>query len=241
MTNEKAIQLLHRLSDEQFDGIHGDERREALSMAVRALEGDGDMISRKAVMKEFSNFVRRSNNSDFAPTPTWNDAVSLVGSMPSAQPETLACGSGELVQESDGLVKELVKDCISRQQAIDALDKHIDTFDAIDTNYLCGLRTAMSILKEMPSAQPERPEQSESAKEYCAECNHIEMCRWYPYEGCEFRSLPSAQPERKTARWEILYPNHTYKYHCSECGANYKYMFDFCPSCGARMDGEANV
>ena len=35
----------------------------------------------------------------------------------------------------------------------------------------------------------------ESAREYCAECDHIEMCRWYPYEGCEFRSLPSAQLE----------------------------------------------
>lgn len=104
MTNERAIELLHRLQDEQFDGIHGDERREALEMAVRALEqnlvkesGDlvqdlvedssSDLISRKAVMKEFSDFVRESNNSDFAPTPTWNDAVSLVGSMPSAQPQ----------------------------------------------------------------------------------------------------------------------------------------------------------
>ena len=47
MTSEKAIQLLHRLQDEQFDGIHGDERREALEMAVRALEGDGDIISRQ--------------------------------------------------------------------------------------------------------------------------------------------------------------------------------------------------
>lgn len=36
-------------------------------------------------MKEFSDFVRESNNSDFAQAPTWNDAVSLVGSMPSAQ------------------------------------------------------------------------------------------------------------------------------------------------------------
>ena len=35
MTNERAIELLHRLQDEQFDGIHGDERREALEMAVR--------------------------------------------------------------------------------------------------------------------------------------------------------------------------------------------------------------
>ena len=46
-----------------------------------------DLISRQALMKEFANFVRDSNNSDFAPTPTWNDAVSLVGSMPTAQPE----------------------------------------------------------------------------------------------------------------------------------------------------------
>ena len=46
-----------------------------------------DLISRQAIMKEFADFVRRSNNSDFAPTPTWNDAVSLVGSMPSVQPE----------------------------------------------------------------------------------------------------------------------------------------------------------
>ena len=47
MTNERAIELLNRISDSQFDGIHGDERREALSMAVRALEGDGDTISRQ--------------------------------------------------------------------------------------------------------------------------------------------------------------------------------------------------
>lgn len=44
-----------------------------------------DLIDRQAVMKEFTDFVRKSNNSDFAQTPTWNDAVSLVGSMPSVQ------------------------------------------------------------------------------------------------------------------------------------------------------------
>ena len=98
MTTEQAIKLLHRLQDEQFDGPHGDERREALEMAVRALEGDGDMISRQAVMKEFSDFVRKSNNSDFAQTPTWNDAVSLVGSMPSAQPERLTDDDFEAIR-----------------------------------------------------------------------------------------------------------------------------------------------
>ena len=50
-------------------------------------KAETDTISRQALMKEFSDFVRASNSSDFAQTPTWNDAVSLVGSMPSAQPE----------------------------------------------------------------------------------------------------------------------------------------------------------
>jgi hypothetical protein len=46
-----------------------------------------DSISKPALMKEFSDFVRESNNSDFARTPTWNDAVSLVDSMPPSEPE----------------------------------------------------------------------------------------------------------------------------------------------------------
>ena len=63
---------------------------------------------------------------------------------------------------------------------------------------------ALSEIKDMLEAEPERPEQPESAWEYCAECDHNEMCRWYPYEGCEFRSLPSAEPEVircKDCRW----------------------------------------
>lgn len=55
MNNERAIELLHRLQDEQFDGQHGDERREALEMAVKALEGDGDTISRQATIDEVIN------------------------------------------------------------------------------------------------------------------------------------------------------------------------------------------
>lgn len=58
-----------------------------------------DLISRKALMKEFSAFVRASNNSDFAPAPTWNDAVSLVGSMPSAQPQRWIPCSERLPEE----------------------------------------------------------------------------------------------------------------------------------------------
>ena len=58
-----------------------------------------DLISRQAAMKEFSDFVRASNNSDFARTPTWNDAVSFVGSMPSAQDEKKGDAMSEIVRE----------------------------------------------------------------------------------------------------------------------------------------------
>ena len=135
MNNERAIHLLHRLQDEQFDGIHGDERREALEMAVRALEGDGDMIS--------------------------------------------------------------------RQDAIDAILKNQEVYsnnfgnDPIDRYTIAIIDNDVQTIAQLPSAQ------------------------------------------RKAGKWEVLYPNHKYKYHCSECGANHSAMYDFCPSCGADMRGES--
>lgn len=79
MNNERAIELLHRLQDEQFDGIHGDERREALSMAVRALEGDGDTISRQQAIEAFEP----THYTDWY-TPT---IIKTLAELPSAQPE----------------------------------------------------------------------------------------------------------------------------------------------------------
>ena len=41
-------------------------------------------ISREAVMQKFADHVKRSNNSDFAPVPTWNQAVQIVEDFPAA-------------------------------------------------------------------------------------------------------------------------------------------------------------
>ena len=43
------------------------------------------LIDADALMAELAEFVRPSNNSDFAPVPTWNDAVSLLGSAPTIE------------------------------------------------------------------------------------------------------------------------------------------------------------
>ena len=123
MKTERAIELLHRLQDEQFDGIHGDERREALEMAVRALEQN-------------------------------------------------------LVQESGGLVKDLVKDCISRQQAIDALDKRFDSIPMEQTTEILLLRKD---LRNLPSAQPQRMsgKWTYGEDEYGIDGYHCDKCGFF--------------------------------------------------------------
>ena len=55
------------------------------------------LIDADALMKEFAKFVRASNNSDFEPTPTWNDAVSLTESAP-----TVEWKKGKWVKSEDG-------------------------------------------------------------------------------------------------------------------------------------------
>ena len=45
------------------------------------------LIDADALMEEFAEFVAPSNRSDFEPIPTWNDAVSLLGSAPTIAPE----------------------------------------------------------------------------------------------------------------------------------------------------------
>lgn len=53
----------------------------------------GEYISREAVMQMFADHVKRSNNSDFAPTPTWNQAVQIVEDFPAADVvEVVRCG-----------------------------------------------------------------------------------------------------------------------------------------------------
>lgn len=41
-------------------------------------------IECEAVMQKFADHVERSNNSDFAPVPTWNQAVQIVEDFPAA-------------------------------------------------------------------------------------------------------------------------------------------------------------
>lgn len=82
--------------------------------------------------------------------------------LPSAEPEIIACGNGELVQENNELVQAGSSDLISRQAAIDLIED-------IETKRLkgeVGLMYAPAIkgLRNLPPAQPEIT--------HCKNCKH---------------------------------------------------------------------
>lgn len=52
--------------------------------------------------------------------------------------------------------------------------------------------------------------------------------------------LPSAEPERKTGKWEH-YLKEGLKWKCSVCGSRFENPWKYCPNCGAKMVGESNV
>lgn len=96
MTKEESIEELsviwERLShpEECENGCYSfrdGDYLEALDMAIKALsEPSGDLISRADAMAEFREWVKMANEN--GETPTWNDAVSLIGSLPSAEAKT---------------------------------------------------------------------------------------------------------------------------------------------------------
>ena len=98
----------------------------------------------------------------------------LLEKYASAQPEKTQL-SGE------DATKDATFDCISRKVAIDAIEQYRDRFDAIDTNFLDGLKTAINIVKELPSERIGI--KFEEVKDNPAYSRYL------------FESIPSAHPE----------------------------------------------
>lgn len=77
-----------------------------------------EYIEREAVMQKFADHVKRSNNSDFAPVPTWNQAVQIVEDFPAA----------DAIEELTGLVQEAERD---RDEYRERLDKANDAIEEL--------------------------------------------------------------------------------------------------------------
>ena len=138
-----------------------------------------------------------------------------------------------------------MSDTISRQAAIDAINKAFERVFAWDGTSPLGDK----VLENVPSAQPEPCEDAVSRKAvYDAMVEKGQRSRRYKLgeiwelNGTEIRealdTVPSVTPEQKRGKWINGY--------CSECGkhapfwamATTYYESSYCPNCGADMRGE---
>jgi rubrerythrin len=51
-------------------------------------------------------------------------------------------------------------------------------------------------------------------------------------------NLPSVTPQPRTGRWIKDGQGGRYKWMCSNCGTHHRALYDYCPSCGTRMEVE---
>ena len=129
-----------------------------------------------------------------------------------------------------------MSDLISRQAAIDAIHEDAGWLAAQGSDWQTErMERDKSILKSLPSAQPEK----------CEDCLNFIKAR-----------LLIPQPERKKGKWIKMSDADGIYWACSECGEDiprvphYNPQFDlfprlesiektnFCPNCGADMRGE---
>ena len=91
-------------------------------------------------------------------------------------------------------------DCISRQAVFDINEHHHGQMPNHVNHEI------WNEIMDLPSVTPRslNPEADrEESKAYCAECDHIEMCSWYPHDGCEWRKTDRYNAGYNAAKREI--------------------------------------
>ena len=98
--------------------------------------------------------------------------------------------------------------------------------------------TAAEAWNTRANVNPEKD--CKESQEWCADCDHIELCCWYPTQGCEFKS--GLHPElRKKWSKQGLYPDGfggvKVGYTCPYCKKYVPYAGKYCGKCGRRVSG----
>lgn len=257
MNKEQAVEIIER----HIDNIvaSGSLVEQALRMAIDALKAQlsqegttSDTISRQQAIDVIEDYPHGN---------VWNvesmeEMVDKIKALPSAQPKHDENPRQEQ-GDSDKLgVKtgETCEDCISRQEAIDAVH---ESYDGILDFKSTGQTIAMSIediLTELPPVQPVATDTN--VGDTISRQQAIDICNgaidiWHGQlgEGAlvavrnKISELPAAQSERKKGKW--LNINESEKWECSECGRMMWFSsrldvkpsdYRFCPNCGAKME-----
>lgn len=121
---------------------------------------------------------------------------------------------------------------MNREEAIHFAEclKHNWTIDFNDMEDFCD----MAIEALSPRRREEATEEDSA---YCDDCEAVEMCMWYPHDGCQFKvSRPKGEwIFNPTDAIDLMFT----KPKCSECGFESADGGNFCSNCGARMKGGA--
>lgn len=100
------------------------------------------------------------------------------------------------------------------------------------------VETAVTAWNERADINPEKG--LKESEEWCDDCNHIEMCRWYPTQGCEFKGGLHKEL-RKSWSKQGLFPDGfggaRVGYTCPYCKQYVPYAGKYCGKCGERVLG----
>ena len=163
MTNQEAIIKLTNIMHDDHYAWHPSILT-AFGMAVDALKGEGDCISRAEAIDAIESHIRTAEEPyhlsrvEEVMNHVFEIAASCVYNLPSAQPS----GPDNLVKDSPSLAKDLVNDCINRQAAIDALVNSVSEIGLHDNSEVARYGATfrqheiIDIIEGLPSAQPER-------------------------------------------------------------------------------------
>ena len=133
--------------------------------------------------------------------------------------EEFAKDFSEIIELADkALEQQPCEDAISRADVEQTVEDNILYYTHSDrpidqdpdTECHIAIRTALRMLRKdlrkLPpvtsrSLNPEADR--EESKAYCAECDHIEMCSWYPHDGCEWLKKDRYNAGYNAAKREI--------------------------------------
>lgn len=114
-----------------------------------------------------------------------------------------ALEENEKADVPDTDVGNIDEDVISRQEVLDILKEKWNMFSSADD----AMQESIDTIESLPSVTPARPQNPERNRpesiKYCEECDHIEMCSWYPTDGCEWLKTDRYNAGYNAAKREI--------------------------------------
>jgi hypothetical protein len=124
---------------------------------------------------------------------------------------------------------------MTREEAVKAIKSHCYFANLVPVG-----KEALDMAIEALEQEPCEDAISRKAMLEYQQYLHGKMPNEENYKLWEFiKELPSVTPKQKTGKWNVLgYDDPSVRmYKCSECHMKITLKFNYCPNCGAKMEG----